>query len=136
VPPEVYPGDRAKTTWCQGQIVFYGGSTAAERDPKHIGYPEGYLGDMWLYNISSNTLRYCCDGYAEKHFAFCGLAARAPVIVLAHERVVPSDKTVRNDISEIAYSQLLRHPVRRRGEYLCCKVCDDGGSACYPSHRC
>ena len=99
MPPEVYPGERAKTTWCQGQIVFYGGSTAAERDPKHIGYPEGYLGDMWLYNISSNTLRYCCGGYAEKHFACCGLVVRAPCDRASpqYERVVPSDNAVRND---------------------------------------
>ena len=58
VSPQVYPGDPENTPWCRGQIVFYGGSTAAERDPRHIGYPEGYLGDMWLYNVSSNTIRY------------------------------------------------------------------------------
>jgi hypothetical protein len=52
----VYPGIFEKSPWCRGQIVYYGGSTAAERNESHIGYPEGYLGDMWIYNISSNTI--------------------------------------------------------------------------------
>ena len=56
VEPAVYPGVPAKTAWCRGQIIFYGGSTAADRDENHISYPEGYLGDMWIYNLSSNTI--------------------------------------------------------------------------------
>ena len=56
VPPHVYPGVSGVSEWCRGQIIYFGGSTAAFRDPKHISYPEGFLGDMWLYNVSSNTL--------------------------------------------------------------------------------
>ena len=65
VTPQVYPGDPDNTPWCRGQIVFYGGSTAAERDERHIGFPEGYLGDMWLYNVSSNTIRLDIQSFRE-----------------------------------------------------------------------
>jgi hypothetical protein len=49
-------GNPEETPWCRGQVVFFGGSTSAERDPAHPAYPDGYLGDLWIYNVSSNTI--------------------------------------------------------------------------------
>lgn len=56
LPVPVYPGDPDATPWCRGQLLLFGGSTSAERDPGHPAYPEGYLGDLWIYNMSSNTI--------------------------------------------------------------------------------
>ena len=55
-------------------MVFFGGSTAAERDPLHIGYSEGYLGDMWLYNVSSNTIRFASVCHCLSVFVFVSVS--------------------------------------------------------------
>ena len=56
LPASVYPGDPLVTDWCRGQIIFYGGGTAALRNTSFIGYPDGLLPDMWIYNVSSTVI--------------------------------------------------------------------------------
>ena len=56
LPASVYPGDPLATDWCRGQVIFYGGGTAAIRDSSFIGYPDGLLPDMWIYNVSSSVI--------------------------------------------------------------------------------
>jgi hypothetical protein len=54
--PSVYPGSPTATDWCRGQVIFYGGGTAALRKASFIGYPDGLLPDMWIYNVSSSVI--------------------------------------------------------------------------------
>eukprot|EP00960_Hanusia_phi_P026944 746547-Hanusia_phi.AAC.5 len=56
VPGYVYPGNPQQTPWCRGQIIIHGGRTSANRDPTDMAYPAGYLPDMWIYNVSSETI--------------------------------------------------------------------------------
>jgi hypothetical protein len=56
VPPSVYPGLAESTDWCRGQVIFFGGSSSADRDVESPAHPSGYLNDMWIYNVSSKTL--------------------------------------------------------------------------------
>ena len=41
--------------WCQGQVVIYAGKTEAAVDTEHLAHPNGFLGDLWIYNVSSNV---------------------------------------------------------------------------------
>ena len=60
LPHRVYPGVLGETAWCQGQVVYYGGKTQAATDQAHRAHPHGFLGDLWLYNVSSNVLSGVC----------------------------------------------------------------------------
>jgi len=128
VPPQVYPGDPDNTPWCRGQIVFYGGSTAAERDEKHIGFPEGYLGDMWLYNVSSNTIRLDMQSFRENvcvhgNIASCA-GSRVHSFGMHFECLntvcsLSTDKGLRVCThSEIKYSRVFPFPSHRRGNLV------------------
>jgi hypothetical protein len=41
---------------CKGQVLIYGGQTEAATDASQASHPNGFLGDIWILNISSNVI--------------------------------------------------------------------------------